>query len=443
MKNDKTNGNDLELLGAITGGLLTLVGACGVAPVGSTPDDPVSAAGAALLPPFHLPTEAVCGRGSGGITCATSNGVSFGAASVWQSSFSDANGWYAAQYYSTIQFANVGGSGKADVCGRGVYGINCAISDGRSFGPESLWEASFSDANGWNLPQYYSTIRLTDLDGDGKADVCGRGIYGLNCGLSNGTSFGPVSLWSTAFSDRRRWASVEYYSTIQFADLNADGKADVCGREAHGISCALSNGTSFGPTSFWSGYFIDAAGWNVPEYYSTIRLADVNGDFKADICGRGVDGIWCALSNGANFGPLSLWSTDFKDADGWNAAPYYSTIQLADVNGDGMADICGRGVYGINCALSSGTSFGTAAVWQASFSDANQWNLPQYYSTIRLTDVDNDGVADVCGRGIAGINCALSNGSSFNAVTLTQPDFSDAKGWAQPQFYTTIRYPLE
>src|SRR5258708_25694656 len=33
-------------------------------------------------------------------------------------------------------------------------------------------------------------------------------------------------------------------------------------------------------------------------YYGSIRLADINGDGLADLCGRGPNGIVCAISNG-------------------------------------------------------------------------------------------------------------------------------------------------
>jgi hypothetical protein len=71
----------------------------------------------------------------------------------------------------------------------------------------------------------------------------------------------------------------------------------------------------------------------------------------------------------------------------------YSTIRFPDLNGDGLADVCGRGIAGIDCALSTGTGFGLVATWQASFSDANGWNSgPQYYSTIQFPDLNGDGV---------------------------------------------------
>jgi hypothetical protein len=141
-----------------------------------------------------------------------------------------------------------------------------------------------------------------------------------------------------------------------------------------------------------------------------------------------------------------VWQPSFSDAAGWNSGPqYYSTIQFADINGDGKADVCGRGNAGIDCALSNGTSFGAISVWQPSFSDAAAWNSgPQYYSTIQLVDVNGDGKVDVCGRGNAGIDCALSNGTSFGAVSVWQPSFSDAAAWnSGPQYYSTIQFALE
>lgn len=78
----------------------------------------------------------------------------------------------------------------------------------------------------------------------------------------------------------------------------------------------------------------------------------------------------------------------FSDAAGWNAGPaYYATIQFPDLNGDGKADVCGRGVNGVACALSSGTSFGPFTVTSAALSDANGWKPAASASTIRFPRV--------------------------------------------------------
>ncbi len=120
------------------------------------------------------------------------------------------------------------------------------------------------------------------------------------------------------------------------------------------------------------------------------------------------------------FTPVSLWSDNFSDGNGWDSSPaYYSTIQFPDINGDGKADMCGRGGAGVNCALSTGAAFGTTSIWSDNFSDGNGWDSsPAYYSTIQFPDINGDGKADMCGRGGAGVNCATTAASKAYSVYL-------------------------
>jgi peptidoglycan/xylan/chitin deacetylase (PgdA/CDA1 family) len=59
-----------------------------------------------------------------------------------------------------------------------------------------------------------------------------------------------------------------------------------------------------------------------------VRFGDINGDRLTDMCWPADDGVRCALSDGQAFKASSVWS----DARG--------AIELADVDGDGKADLC-------------------------------------------------------------------------------------------------------
>ncbi len=355
--------------------------------------------------------------------------------------FSDANWWGTnPAYWKTIQFPDINGDGRKDVCGRASNGIWCALNNFFDFAPPTKWTPSFGDDSGWaSHPSHWATIRFPDLNGDGKADVCGRAFDGIHCALSNGASFEPLSKWDahSTFSDQNRWnTDPSYWETIQFPDINGDGKADVCGRGfsaygGMGIVCRENyHGQVFAPDAVRSNFFSDANQWHTKRsFWGTIRFPDLNGDGKADVCGRWADGLWCGLSDGHFFNQPTLWSNLYSDSNIWDShESYWGTIQYADINGDRKADVCGRGADGLYCGeaivpTSGSPRFNTTGqVHVPVFNNSGGWRWDGYYKTIRLVDVNGDGRADACGRGINGIQCAL-------ARTYQPPLFSSAISW--------------
>jgi hypothetical protein len=357
--------------------------------------------------------------------------------------------WLLPSYWKTIQFADLNGDGRKEVCGRATGGIYCVLNYYNSFGPLTRWTESFSDARGWKLdPSSWATIRFPDVDGDGKADVCGRAADGIYCARSNGNSFNPLSKWDTSstFSDVNWWnTDPAYWETIQFPDISGDGKADVCGRgydpssNQTGIVCSISTGTSFGSGRLYSDNFGDAYGWNTNRsYWASIRFPDVDGDKRADVCGRRAEGIWCAVNETGQapgrFTAAKLWSSLYSDGNQWGGdESNWGTIHFADINGDGKADICGRAYYGLYCGTSAVSPSGTRHFTIPNqpdvpfFSNLNHWQSPHYYRTIRLVDVNGDGRADACGRASNGIHCALSrlNAPLFASAIHWLPEFGD------------------
>ena len=79
------------------------------------------------------------------------------------------------------------------------------------------------------------------------------------------------------------------------------------------------------------------------------------GDGRADIVGFGDDGVWTALSNGdGTFQPARFVLSDFGVNNGWRVDQHPRF--LADLTGDGRADIVGFGDDGVWIALNTFTT---------------------------------------------------------------------------------------
>jgi hypothetical protein len=295
---------------------------------------------------FSLAHGHVCVRRAEGVVCASYAGEHLAPATMMSSAYSDAAGWKDDANGSTVTSVWDPG-GELIACGRGSAGVTCS---------SGLVTGDYSDAQGWRQAAYYfGSLRFVTL-GAGIS-VCGLGADGILCDANTGSRFGAMHTWSRAFSAENGWGSDASGETIQFADVDNDGRIDVCGRSPLGLECAVQAGSTFVNEHLWSvrGDFSDAdrgLQWaQSPAYFGSIQLVDINRDGFADVCGRGWDGIWCALSTGNGFERKKLVEpSGFTDLLGWGVPARGSTIRFGDLDGDARVDVCGRDAGGVMCA---------------------------------------------------------------------------------------------
>ena len=385
-----------------------------------------------------------CARAAAGLLCYRSTGAAFPAR--WElADLSNDDGFSSERHYGTLRWGDLDGDGTADVCARGADGVRCWLGSYGGFG-QAIQGPALSDDSGWDGIDHWSTLRLADITGDGRDDLCARAAAGFRCWPSTGSgasvTFGDAVAMED-LSDALGWVWPRYYGTIRMGDIDGDGREDLCARGGAGEYCWRSSDDSASaafeavagaPT--WS----DDAGWDDVSSWSTIRMADVDGDGRADLCGRSPTTFTCHLSEGSGasvtFGD-AIDGPALADSSGWGDHSNYATLQLADLDGDGDLDLLARADAGVVWWPWEGASAGFGSSHEGpALSDEQGWDDHRYYSTLRTADIDGDGDADLCARGPEGLSCWLAPELS---TEITGPEWSDASGWDGDRYYSTLR----
>ena len=180
------------------------------------------------------------------------------------------------------------------------------------------------------------------------------------------------------------------------------------------------------------------SGWRVDKHPRF--LADITGKSGDDIIGFGEHGVWTALAIGdGTFTDPTFVIADLGYESGWRVERHPRF--MADITGNGTADIVGFGEHGVWTALSNGDGTFTEPKFViADLGYESGWRVEKHPRFMaRLTD---DPVADIVGFGEQGVWTALSKGDG----TFTEPRFVIAdlgyqSGWRverHPRFVATI-----
>jgi LmbE family N-acetylglucosaminyl deacetylase len=128
-------------------------------------------------------------------------------------------------------------------------------------------------------------------------------------------------------------------------------------------------------------------------------LAAVDGHVRAMLCGGDFAPAWTVAPATVTTPRIAL-----------GLAQTGRAVRLADLTGDGIADLCTIEATGLACAAGDGHGGFTTAVSIAA--------LAVEPESLAIGDIDGDGRPDACGRDTAGILCATA-ASGFTAQRFT------------------------
>ena len=282
----------------------------------------------------------------------------------------------------------------------------------------------FTYVNGWRTNLH--PRELADVNGDGRADIVGFGDQGTYVSLGRvDRTFTPPQRELADFGMAQGWREGQHPRKL--ADVNGDGRADIVGFGYGGTSVAYGRPDGgFTAPSLVLRDFVTEQGWLRSEHPR--ELADVNGYGRADIVGFGYSRTYVSYGRaGGGFTAPREAVRDFTAGQGWRVGVHLR--ELADVNGDGRADIVGFGYGGtsVSYALPAG-GFAAPVLTMRNFGTAQGWT--EQRTPRELGDLNGDGVQDVVGFGDAGTYVAYGRpGGGFTAPALKVRDFGTTQGW--------------
>jgi microcystin-dependent protein len=321
----------------------------------------------------------------------------------------NAGGWSSDDAYPRA-VADVNGGGMADIVGFSQAGVfeSLATGGGAFVAPTFELAAFGTNAGGWSSNDTYPRT-LADVNGDHMADIVGFSQAGVFESLATpGGHFAAPTFELAAFGvNAGGWSSDNTYPRA-LADVNGDGMADIVGFSQAGVfeSLADASGHFAAPTFELAAFGTNAGGWSSNDTYPR-ALADVNGDGSADIVGFGQAGVYVSLATGGgHFAMPTFELAAFgagAGAGGWTSQDLYPRT-LADVNGDGMADIVGFGAEVVSVSLATGGGhFASPTSQLLPFSPSfGGWSSDTTYPR-QLADINGNGTADIVGFASNGV----------------------------------------
>ena len=245
-----------------------------------------------------------------------------------------------------------------------------------------------------SLDPSWSDAGIGDFNGDGKADILLRNTNGS---LADWTMNGAQIAASQLLTIGGNPVSLDpSWSVAGVGDFNGDSKADILLRNINGsLADWTMNGSQITNSQLLN---VQGTAVSLDPSWSVAGVGDFNGDGKADILLRNTNGSLADWTmNGSQITASQLLTSGGSPV---SLDPSWSIVGVGDFNGDGDADILLRNANG---SLADWTMNGSQiASAQLLTAGGSPVNLDASWSVVEVGDFNGDGKADILLRNTNG-----------------------------------------
>ncbi|MBC7554179.1 MAG: T9SS type A sorting domain-containing protein, partial [Taibaiella sp.] len=283
---------------------------------------------------------------------------------------------------NNVKLADIDGDGKLDIVA--ALSNNTTINIVRNI--TSSPTVTFATRTSITVGTVSAVAAIADFNGDGRADIAlslpAVGVVGV---LRNTSTIGSISFAGVVTA-----TAGAAPSGIIAADLDGDGKADLAtvnsgftGSSYTGNTATAFLSTSAGAAiSFGTGITLSTGSGPID-----LAAGDVTNDGKADLLVTNInDNTFSVLANTSTTGSISFASrVNFATGTGATG------INVADMNGDGRADVVVSNGLANTISVFRNTATGSTPSFAASVDRATAATP----TTVTIGDLDGDTYADV------------------------------------------------
>lgn len=309
----------------------------------------------------------------------------------------------------------------------------------------------FPSSDGWFLTSYQQRVWAIDFTGTGSTDLMGLSSDGtLKLMLSgpSGSYSHTTSFKTNGFLSKQEWFSTDYNQRVWPADVNGDGRADLVGVSVDGYISTLLNTSSSMYYSFQSSAnvnklraFRSSEGWFNNQYNERVWVADINGDGCADIVGISETGKinYALAEKDGTFLEVNYINTNvFRSDDGWFNRSTAPRVWPVDIDGDGKTDFVGIAddgrIYAVlNTSIDDKISFSSAI----KISGTSGQGFTRSGNWLSNSYTQRIWPADVNGDGLIDLVGIAFNGDIYYAASRGDGTFEKVKLWDTGTIFKT------